>query len=76
MNLRDLTFLSEVDQLGAHCDWPIPKWGCLIGVDKLEILINWGGGLGRIQKTWPLAKRGCLIGGDILILYTHYVDRL
>ena len=58
---------------GGHCDWPIAKWGCLIGGDRLQILINWGVFLGRIQKTWPLAKRDCLIGGDILILYELYL---
>ena len=41
-----------------YCDWPIPKWGCLIGGGLLHTLIIWGGKLGRIQKTWFLAKRG------------------
>ena len=43
---------------GGHCDWPISKWGCLIGGDRLQILINWGGGFRTNTKNMASGKKG------------------
>ena len=63
LGLRTTGQPFHTTQQENYCDWPIPKWGCLIGGALLHILIIWGK-LGRIQKTWFLAKRGCLIEGE------------
>ena len=50
---------------GGHCDWPISKWGCLIGGGLWHILINWGGRIQRIQKTMASDKKGLSNWGGI-----------
>ena len=50
---------------GGHCDWPIPKRGCLIGGDLWHTLINWGGRIQRIQKTMASDKKGLSNWGGI-----------
>ena len=51
---------------GGHCDWPISKWGCLIGGGLWHILINWGGRIQRIQKTMASDKKGLSNWGGII----------
>ena len=43
---------------GGHCDWSIPKRGCLIGGGLWYTLINWGGRIQRIQKHMASGKKG------------------
>ena len=50
---------------GGHCDWPIPKRGCLIGGGLWHTLINWGGRIQRIQKTMASDKKGLSNWGGI-----------
>ena len=62
---------------GGHCDWSIPKRGCLIGGDLWHTLINWGGRIQRIQKTMASDKKGLSNWGGIFnpvsTLYILYI---
>ena len=62
LGLRTTGQVFPITQQQNDCDWPIPRWGCLIGVGLLHTPINQGRNLDE-YKAWPLAKRGCLIGG-------------
>ena len=73
MRLVTRLFQMEWINWGGHCDWSIPKRGCLIGGDLWHTLINWGGRIQRMQKHMASGKKGLSNwGGKINRVLTLY----